>query len=264
MIKSRKMGGSNQPRIKYHRSRLQELDCTKDKRGPVERRATSWTAGVRFPAGVSDFYLLNRAQTSFEANLVSIQWLSGPLFPGAKRSEREPDHSSLSSVDVLNNGAIPSLPHMSSWRGVYLIKQRDKFTFTLPKLRMRGVLHPQPYRPQWRSATHHPPSFNYLYIFNNTVTYLGVCVTYRRVLDWSDLLHTYRTCYHTSQTTIWHTVSSLLYHDCWLKRFPLLNSSASRLISWQAGVSKLNWLKRSLSFYNHSARTTQKTQPSYC
>jgi hypothetical protein len=45
------------------------------------------------------------------------------------------------------------------------------------------------------------------------VTYLGVCVTYRRVLDWwPDLLHTYTTCYYTSQTTIWHTMSSLLHH----------------------------------------------------
>jgi hypothetical protein len=41
------------------------------------------------------------------------------------------------------------------------------------------------------------------------VTYLGVCVTYRRVLDWwPDLLHTHTTCFCTSQTAIWHTISS--------------------------------------------------------
>jgi hypothetical protein len=41
------------------------------------------------------------------------------------------------------------------------------------------------------------------------VTYLGACVTYWRFLDWRpDLLHPYTTCYYTSQTTIWHTISS--------------------------------------------------------
>jgi hypothetical protein len=40
-----------------------------------------------------------------------------------------------------------------------------------------------------------------------------MCVTYWRVLDWwPDLLHIYTTCYYTSQTTIWHTMSSLLNH----------------------------------------------------
>jgi hypothetical protein len=49
--------------------------------------------------------------------------------------------------------------------------------------------------------------------WKHIVTYLGVCVTYRLVLDWwPDLLHTYGTCYHTSQTTLWHTVPSFLHH----------------------------------------------------
>jgi hypothetical protein len=43
------------------------------------------------------------------------------------------------------------------------------------------------------------------------------------------------------------------------------NSSAPKLISWQAGVSKLNsvlfnWILP----YNHFAQTTQKMQPLYC
>jgi hypothetical protein len=39
--------------------------------------------------------------------------------------------------------------------------------------------------------------------------YLGVCVTYRRVLDiWPDLLHTYKTCCFIPQTTMTHHVFS--------------------------------------------------------
>jgi hypothetical protein len=46
------------------------------------------------------------------------------------------------------------------------------------------------------------------------------------------------------------------------------NSSAPKLISWQAGVSKLdsarlNGFKKTL-LYKYFARTTQKTQPLYC
>jgi hypothetical protein len=41
------------------------------------------------------------------------------------------------------------------------------------------------------------------------ITCLEVCVAYRRGLDWwPNLWHTYTTCYYTSQTTIWHTISS--------------------------------------------------------
>jgi hypothetical protein len=43
-----------------------------------------------------------------------------------------------------------------------------------------------------------------------------------------------------------------------------LNSSVPRLISWQAGVSKLDSTLLSWTLlYNHFARTTQKTQPIY-
>jgi hypothetical protein len=37
------------------------------------------------------------------------------------------NHSSPSSAEVKNCGAIPPLPHMSSWRGAWLIKHRDNF-----------------------------------------------------------------------------------------------------------------------------------------
>jgi hypothetical protein len=36
--------------------------------------------------------------------------------PGVRRLGREADHSPPSSAKVKNGGAIPSLPHTSSWR----------------------------------------------------------------------------------------------------------------------------------------------------
>jgi hypothetical protein len=53
----------------------------------------------------------------------------GPLFPGIKRPGRESDHLPPSRVEVKNNGAIPLLPHTTSWRSSYLIKRRDNLNF---------------------------------------------------------------------------------------------------------------------------------------
>jgi hypothetical protein len=44
-----------------------------------------------------------------------IQWVPGALSPGVKWYGHEADHSPPSSVKVKNCGAIPPLPHMSSW-----------------------------------------------------------------------------------------------------------------------------------------------------
>jgi hypothetical protein len=52
-----------------------------------------------------------------------IQWVPVALSRGVKRPARETDHSSPSSADVNNDGAIPPLPHMSSCR-------RGNFTFS--------------------------------------------------------------------------------------------------------------------------------------
>jgi hypothetical protein len=52
---------------------------------------------------------------------------------------------------------------------------------------------------------------------DNIVTCLGVCITCRWVMDWwPDLLHTYTTYCYTSQTTVWHIISSLLNIFDWL------------------------------------------------
>lgn len=36
------------------------------------------------------------------------------------------------SLYIFHGGALPSLPHTSSWRGAHLIKRKDNCTFTLP------------------------------------------------------------------------------------------------------------------------------------
>jgi hypothetical protein len=46
-----------------------------------------------------------------------IEWIPGAISPGVKRPGSEADHSSPSSAEVKNGGAIPPLPHMSSWHG---------------------------------------------------------------------------------------------------------------------------------------------------
>jgi hypothetical protein len=45
----------------------------------------------------------------------TIQWVPGALSPGVKQQGHEADHSPPSSAEVKNGGAIPSLPHASSW-----------------------------------------------------------------------------------------------------------------------------------------------------
>jgi hypothetical protein len=44
-----------------------------------------------------------------------IEWLPGALSLWVKRQGRESDHSPPSSAEVKKGGAIPPLPHMSSW-----------------------------------------------------------------------------------------------------------------------------------------------------
>jgi len=43
--------------------------------------------------------------------------MPGALSPGGKRPEHEADHKPPSSAEVKLRGAIPTFPHMSSWRG---------------------------------------------------------------------------------------------------------------------------------------------------
>jgi hypothetical protein len=74
-----------------------------------------WTAWVRFPA-LQDFYLLLSVQTGFGVQPASSPTSTGALSKGVSRQECEDDHSPLFIVEVKKGGAIPPLPHMSSWR----------------------------------------------------------------------------------------------------------------------------------------------------
>jgi hypothetical protein len=51
-----------------------------------------------------------------------IYWGLGVISPGVKRPGSEADHSLSCSAKVKNCGAIPPLPHVSSWHSVLLIK----------------------------------------------------------------------------------------------------------------------------------------------
>jgi hypothetical protein len=72
-----------------------------------------WTVRVRFPE-IQKFSLLHNFQTGSEAHPSSYT-IPGTLSPGVKGQEREADNSPPSSTKVKKGGAIPPLPHTSSW-----------------------------------------------------------------------------------------------------------------------------------------------------
>jgi LmbE family N-acetylglucosaminyl deacetylase len=53
----------------------------------------------------------------------------GPLSRRVRRQGHEADLSPLSSAEAKSSGALPSLPHVSSWHIAQLIKRRNRFTF---------------------------------------------------------------------------------------------------------------------------------------
>jgi hypothetical protein len=71
-----------------------------------------WTAGVRFPAGTKDFLFSTASRPALERTKPSIQRVLGVKRPG-----RDDNQSLPSSAQVKNGGAMPPLPHTSSWRG---------------------------------------------------------------------------------------------------------------------------------------------------
>jgi hypothetical protein len=75
-----------------------------------------WTARVRFPTA-QHFLFSTASKPVLGPTQCPIEWVPGPLSPGLKRQGREADHSPPSSDEVKNGGAIPPLPHMSSWHG---------------------------------------------------------------------------------------------------------------------------------------------------
>jgi hypothetical protein len=69
---------------------------------------TSW-----YPLSFMNLILLHTTQCFYLTP--PIQWVPTVISPGVKRPGREPDHSSISSAEVMNGGAIPPLADMSSW-----------------------------------------------------------------------------------------------------------------------------------------------------
>jgi hypothetical protein len=67
---------------------------------------------VLFPAGTKDSSPLYRVQTGFGAHPASYLTSTTDFSSGVKRQEREADHSSPSSAEIKNDGAIPPLHHM--------------------------------------------------------------------------------------------------------------------------------------------------------
>jgi hypothetical protein len=77
-----------------------------------------WTAGVRFSAGAKELSLLHSIQTGSGAHPASYPMGTGGFFPGLKQPGCEYHHAPPCSADVMNGGAIPPLPHISSWKSV--------------------------------------------------------------------------------------------------------------------------------------------------
>jgi hypothetical protein len=84
-----------------------------------------WAIGIRFPAGVEDFSLLQSIQTSSGAWSTSYPKDIRGSFSRVKWQRHKTDHSPPSSAKVKNDGAVPPLPHTSPWCGVFLIKHKD-------------------------------------------------------------------------------------------------------------------------------------------
>jgi len=75
--------------------------------------AVSWMTGVQFLAGsMMGFFLLATMSIPALGPIQSpIQWVPGVPSPGVKRLGCEADHSSPSTAEVKNGGAIPASLH---------------------------------------------------------------------------------------------------------------------------------------------------------
>jgi hypothetical protein len=78
---------------------------------------TGYEAGIQFPAEVEGFSFAYSVKTGSGAHSYSDP-MGKVFFLGVKRPELEADYSHPSSAEVNNGGAIPPVPHTSSWRDV--------------------------------------------------------------------------------------------------------------------------------------------------
>jgi hypothetical protein len=77
----------------------------------------NWMAGVDFQQGKEVFVYFTASSLALGSTQSPIQWLPGALSLEVKQPGREAAHSPPSTAEVKNGGAIPPLPHTSSWRG---------------------------------------------------------------------------------------------------------------------------------------------------
>jgi hypothetical protein len=89
------------------------------------RRATGWTAGIRFPAGAR----------FFPSQRLNRLWVPPRLlfygYRGVNLQGREPGYSLISSVEVKNGGALLPLPHKSSWQCLINSAQAQHYLYHL-------------------------------------------------------------------------------------------------------------------------------------
>jgi hypothetical protein len=77
---------------------------------------------IWFPAGARDFSLLYSIQTDSWTHPASYPIGTRGSFPGG-----EADHIPPSSAELKNGGAMPPLPHTSSWHPLQLIIHRSHY-----------------------------------------------------------------------------------------------------------------------------------------
>jgi hypothetical protein len=70
----------------------------------------------------------NASRPALRPNKSPNQWIQGPFSSGIKWSGRKADHLPPSSSEVKSGGAMPPLPHTSSWLGASLIKHKENLT----------------------------------------------------------------------------------------------------------------------------------------
>jgi hypothetical protein len=79
------------------------------------------------------FFLLHSIQFSFRVYPAYY-----PVGTGGKWVGCEADHLHASCAKVNNAGAVPPLPHKSSWCSAKLNVNRDNLTFTLPSVNTKS------------------------------------------------------------------------------------------------------------------------------
>jgi hypothetical protein len=73
----------------------------------------SWDS---IPGRSKRFFLYSTvSRPALEPTQPPVQWVLQALVPKIKQPGREADHSPPPAAEIKNSGAIPPLPHISSW-----------------------------------------------------------------------------------------------------------------------------------------------------